>query len=46
VTGPDELTAALQAGYQRAAGALDSGAALALLDQWARVSQRLAAEPS
>ena len=46
VTGPDELTAALQAGYQRAAAALDSGAALALLDQWAEASQRLAAEPS
>ncbi len=44
--GPDGLAAALQGSYQRAAGALDSGAALALLDRWAAASQRLAAERS
>jgi anthranilate phosphoribosyltransferase len=44
VPGPDELTAALQVGYQRASGALDSGAARALLDRWVAASQRLAAE--
>ena len=44
VTGPDALAGALQSGYQRAAGALDSGAAIALLDRWAQASQRLAAE--
>jgi anthranilate phosphoribosyltransferase len=46
VPGPDELAGALRAGYQRAAGALDSGAALTLLDRWAAASQRLAAERS
>jgi anthranilate phosphoribosyltransferase len=44
VAGPDELAAVLRAGHQRAAGALDSGAALALLDRWAATSQRLASE--
>jgi anthranilate phosphoribosyltransferase len=45
VAGPDELTAALRAGHERAAGALGSGAAAALLGRWAEASQRLAAEP-
>ncbi len=42
MTGPGQLPAALAAGYARAAGAVDSGAAAALLDRWAQVSQRLA----
>ncbi|QXJ25269.1 anthranilate phosphoribosyltransferase [Actinomadura graeca] len=35
------LTAALRAGYGRAAAAVDSGAASALLDRWVEVSQGL-----
>jgi anthranilate phosphoribosyltransferase len=38
-----ELTEALRAAYQRAAEAVDSGAAAALLDRWISVSQRLRA---
>ena len=41
--GPDGLTQALADGYARAAAALDSGAAAALLDRWVEASQRLAA---
>jgi anthranilate phosphoribosyltransferase len=44
VPGPDQLPAALADGYARAAGAVDSGAAQALLERWAAASQRLAAE--
>jgi anthranilate phosphoribosyltransferase len=44
VPGPDELEAVLADGYARATGALDSGAAQALLALWVTVSQRLAAE--
>jgi anthranilate phosphoribosyltransferase len=43
LAGPEGLPAALQGGYYRAAQALDSGAARALLDRWAAASQRLAA---
>jgi anthranilate phosphoribosyltransferase len=39
---PSELTQALADGYARAAGAVDSGAAAALLGRWAQASQRLA----
>jgi len=42
VHGPAELQGALADGYARAAGAVDSGAARALLDRWAQASQRLA----
>src|SRR5215470_9081772 len=44
VPGPDQLPAALADGYARAASAVDSGAAQALLERWAAASQRLAAE--
>ncbi len=44
VSGPDELAAALADGYQRAAQAVDSGAAADLLDRWVAVSQDLAAK--
>jgi anthranilate phosphoribosyltransferase len=44
VAGPEGLPAALQGSYYRAAQALDSGAARALLDRWAAASQRLAAD--
>jgi anthranilate phosphoribosyltransferase len=44
VTGAGGLTGALREGYQRAAAAIDSGAAAALLDRWAAASQALAAE--
>jgi anthranilate phosphoribosyltransferase len=46
VPGPDGLQAALADGYARAAGAVDSGAAEALLGRWVEASQRLAAERS
>jgi anthranilate phosphoribosyltransferase len=41
VPGPEALTSALADGYQRAAQAVDSGAAAALLDRWIQVSRRL-----
>jgi anthranilate phosphoribosyltransferase len=41
VAGPEALTPALADGYQRAAQAVDSGAAAALLDRWIQVSRRL-----
>jgi anthranilate phosphoribosyltransferase len=41
VPGPDTLTAALADGYARAAQAVDSGAASALLDRWIAESRRL-----
>jgi anthranilate phosphoribosyltransferase len=44
VAGPDELEPALADGYARAAAAVDSGAAQALLARWAQVSARLAAQ--
>ena len=40
----EELTAALADGCARAAAALDSGAAAALLDRWVAASQQLASE--
>jgi anthranilate phosphoribosyltransferase len=46
VPGPDGLQAALADGYERAARAVDSGAAATLLDRWVEASQRLAAERS
>ena len=42
VTDPGRLQQALADGYARAAEAVDSGAAAALLDRWAQASQRLA----
>jgi anthranilate phosphoribosyltransferase len=45
VPGPDAVTAALADGYARAAEAVDSGAASALLDRWIEVSRRLAPTP-
>jgi anthranilate phosphoribosyltransferase len=42
VPDPGRLQAALADGYARAAEAVDSGAAAALLDRWALASQRLA----
>jgi anthranilate phosphoribosyltransferase len=42
VADPGRLPEALAAGYARAAEAVDSGAAAALLDRWAEASQRLA----
>jgi anthranilate phosphoribosyltransferase len=42
VPGPEELQAALADGYARAAAAVDSGAAAALLGRWAQASRRLA----
>jgi anthranilate phosphoribosyltransferase len=42
VPDPGQLQAALADGYARAAAAVDSGAAAALLDRWAQASQRLA----
>jgi len=39
--GPDALVPALADGYARAAQAVDSGAASALLDRWIEVSHRL-----
>ncbi len=43
VPGPEAVTAALADGYARAAEAVDSGAAGALLDRWIATSRRLAA---
>jgi anthranilate phosphoribosyltransferase len=43
VAGPDGLRPALADGYQRAAAAVDSGAAADLLDRWVSASKRLAA---
>jgi anthranilate phosphoribosyltransferase len=43
VPGPDALASALADGLARAAEAVDSGAAAALLDRWIEVSRRLAA---
>jgi len=42
VPDPGQLQGALADGYARAAGAVDSGAAAALLDRWTQASQRLA----
>jgi anthranilate phosphoribosyltransferase len=42
VSGPEAVTAALADGYARAAQAVDSGAAGALLDRWIQESRRLA----
>jgi anthranilate phosphoribosyltransferase len=42
VAGPDALLPALADGYQRAAAAVDSGAAADLLDRWVTASRRLA----
>jgi len=44
VPGPEHLTAVLADGYARAASALDSGTARALLARWVEASTRLAAE--
>ena len=41
VPGPDALVPALADGYARAAQAVDSGAAAALLDRWIEESHRL-----
>src|SRR5215813_8375019 len=45
VADPGQLTAALADGYARAAAAVDSGQAIALLDTWVAASQRLAPKP-
>ncbi|HUA42880.1 MAG TPA: anthranilate phosphoribosyltransferase [Streptosporangiaceae bacterium] len=42
VAGPDGLATALADGFQRAADAVDSGAAAGLLDRWVAVSRDLA----
>jgi len=42
VPGPDQLPEALADGYARAASAVDSGAAQALLERWVEASRRLA----
>jgi anthranilate phosphoribosyltransferase len=42
VPGPEAVTSALADGFARAAEAVDSGRALALLDRWIAVSRRLA----
>jgi anthranilate phosphoribosyltransferase len=42
VAGPDGLLTALADGYQKAAAAVDSGAAADLLERWISVSNRLA----
>ena len=44
VPGPDQLPAALAEGCARAANAVDSGAAQALLERWVEASRQLAAE--
>ena len=44
VPGQGQLQPALADGYARAASAVDSGAAQALLERWVEASQRLAAE--
>jgi anthranilate phosphoribosyltransferase len=46
VTGPAALTAALADGYARAAEAVDSGTAAALLDRWITTSRALAPDVS
>jgi anthranilate phosphoribosyltransferase len=46
VPGAESLQPALADGYARAASAVDSGAAQALLGRWVEASQRLAAERS
>jgi len=43
VAGPADLAAVLAAGRDRAAAAIDSGAAAGLLGRWVAASQRLAA---
>ncbi len=43
VPGAAALPGSLREGYERAAAAVDSGAAAALLNRWAQVTQRLAA---
>jgi anthranilate phosphoribosyltransferase len=45
VPGAAALTASLRGGYERAAAAVDSGAAAALLTRWVHATQRLAASP-
>jgi anthranilate phosphoribosyltransferase len=45
VPGAAALTESLREGYGRAAAAIDSGAAEALLARWARITQRLSASP-
>ena len=45
VADPGHLTGALADGYARAAAAVGSGQASALLDTWVAASQRLAAQP-
>jgi anthranilate phosphoribosyltransferase len=42
VGGPDQLRPALAAGFERAAAAVDSGAAASLLDRWVRASNEAA----
>jgi anthranilate phosphoribosyltransferase len=42
VDGPAAVVPALAEGFARAAEAVDSGAASALLDRWVEVSRRLA----
>ena len=42
VAGPEAVVPALADGFARAAEAVDSGAARALLDRWIEVSRRLA----
>ncbi len=42
---PARLSEALADGYARAAAAVDSGAAAALLDRWTRASKRMASLP-
>jgi anthranilate phosphoribosyltransferase len=42
----EDLAAVLSAGYDRAAAAVDSGSASALLDRWVKASQRMAASAS
>ncbi|MBV9094372.1 MAG: anthranilate phosphoribosyltransferase [Streptosporangiaceae bacterium] len=42
VPGPQAVTSVLADGYARAAEAVDSGAAAALLDRWVQMSRRLA----
>ena len=46
VSRPEDLYPALSAGLARAARAVDSGAAAALLERWIKASQRLAAPAS
>jgi len=41
VPGPEAVTSVLADGYARAAQAVDSGAARALLDRWVQASRRL-----